>query len=95
VTAPLDSSSSDNLPLVFCTGYRIEYKQAGRAIPLPGKSRPPFAEDGTAVCYKGLIAMFIKHDVEADGTISNFISPDANLDTTHYVQLTPDGPLSP
>jgi hypothetical protein len=93
VSMPLDKNSSDALPVVFCTGYRVEYKPGGRAIPLTDKSR--YHDDGIAVSYHNNSAAFLKKSTQPDGSILNFISPDANLGATHYVQLTPDGPLSP
>jgi hypothetical protein len=38
VTADVTSSSPDGLPLVFMTGYRIEYEPDGRAIPVGGSN---------------------------------------------------------
>ena len=67
VTFCMDSSSSDLLPLVFLTGYKVTYVPGGTAVPII-KPYPPYtriwshgwngaadpAENpGIAVCYKG------------------------------------------
>jgi hypothetical protein len=56
----------------------------------------PF-EPGIAVFYKGNNAEFLKLNSppNADGTITNFISPNFHSEGKAYRQLTPDGPLPP
>jgi hypothetical protein len=93
VTMPIDKNSPDGVPVVFSTGYRVEYKPGGRAVPLADKSR--YNDDGIAVSYHSNSAAFLKKSTQPDGSILNFIPADTNLGTTHYIQLTPDGPLSP
>jgi hypothetical protein len=88
VTIPLDFSSSDALPVVFSTGYRIEYAPNGKASPLAGRKTP-----GIAVFYHSNAAWFKTDNPQADHVILNFISPDFKPDGKTYVQLTPDGPL--
>jgi hypothetical protein len=92
VTVPLDRNSPDELPVVFSTGYRIEYKPGGQAIPIIGKDR--YTQQGIAVCYHGNSAWF-KKNLTPDGPVPNFIPADANLGPGPYRQLTPDGPLAP
>jgi len=46
VTSVGDSSSSDSLPLVFLTGYRITYAPGGSALPIV-KPYPPFWPERT------------------------------------------------
>jgi len=75
VTSGLDSNSSDELPVVFTTGYRLGYAPGGSAIPL--KTSPqfsdsrsmqawlrgdsePWAAPGIAAYYKSNRAIFIK-----------------------------------
>jgi hypothetical protein len=96
VTIPVDSKSPDGLPLVFLTGYRIEYKAGGSAVPL-GKFVNPFGNDGLAVCYQGHDAWFkvVKSEHANDGIVVNFVSPDFDAHGQKFQQLTPDGPLLP
>lgn len=92
VTIPADSHSDDSLPLVFLTGYRIEYVPHGSATPLF-----PWAKEwtGIAVFYKGNNAAFLKNDGQPDGMVTNFISQAFEPAGKKYQQLTPDGPLAP
>jgi hypothetical protein len=88
VTTPLDFKSSDGLPVVFSTGYRIEYTPHGKATPLPG-----FKMSGIAVFYHSNNAWFRRDDLQSDHAVLDFISDDFKPDDKKYVQLTPDGPL--
>ncbi len=91
VTVPVDANSSDGaLPLVFSTGYRIEYAPSGRAIPLAN----------TQSSY--LIAYFVSNFATylptnstawTNGVIPNVLPATFNAKGVKYVQLTPDGPL--
>jgi hypothetical protein len=94
VTVPLDPTSSDEVPIVFETGFRIEYKAGGRAVPLSAV----FAAQsfGIAVHYMGNNSIFLKKDGMPDGVVANFISQSFDskeTDKKKYQQLTPDGPL--
>ena len=96
VTIPLDPTSSDEVPVVFETGFRIEYKASGSAVPLLSV----FAErpSGIAVHYFGNNSAFLKNDGLPDGVVTNFISQNFDSEETgkkKYQQLTPDGPLAP
>ncbi len=93
LTVPMDDKSSDFLPVVFLTGYRINYMQGGTAVPLfsSSESGPP----GIAVCYHGGSATWLKNDGQPDGIVMNFISSNFKPEGKNYVQLTPDGPLGP
>jgi type II secretory pathway pseudopilin PulG len=57
VTIPIDTSSSNHLPLVFLTGYRVTYQRGASAIPLSNavKNRIPCMaigyKDGTATYF--------------------------------------------
>jgi hypothetical protein len=91
VTVPLDAGSSDLLPVVFLTGYRINYVPGGSAVPLFSSSedRPP----GIAVCYHGNNPAWLKNDGQPDRIVKNFISTAFDPAGKKYQQLTPDGPL--
>jgi hypothetical protein len=93
VTIPLNSTSSDYLPMVFSTGYKINYVPNGSAIPLfsASEGRPP----GIAVTYHDGSTSFSVDDGKPDGIITNFINAKFDAAGTKYQQLTPDGPLSP
>lgn len=90
VTVPLDASSSDLLPVVFSTGFRVNYVPGGTAVPLfaPSKERA-----GIAVCYHGNNSAWLKNDGQPDCIVTNFVSPDFVPNGKKYQQLTPDGPL--
>ena len=92
VTVPLDSNSPDALPLVFLTGFRVQYTSGGSATPLF-----PWAKDwtGIAVLYKGDGARWLMNDRQPNGMVTNFISQAFEPAGKKYVQLTPDGPLGP
>jgi type II secretory pathway pseudopilin PulG len=95
VTVPVDSNSPDGLPLVFVTGYRVEYKAGGSAIPL-APSPSPFGFDGLAVCYKSNNAWFKREmPVRPDGVIQTFVPAEFAAGGRHFQQLTPDGSLPP
>jgi hypothetical protein len=93
VTSPVANNSPDDLPIVFSTGFRIEYKPGGRAFPLSPKSGPDVSKGGIAVTYHSNAARFLRNDQQPDGTVFNLIPKDANLGTETYHQLTPTGPL--
>jgi hypothetical protein len=90
VTIPLDTTSPDALPVVFSTGYRVDYVPNGKATPLGAR-----AMDGIAVCYHGNNSAWLKNDGQPDGIVTNFISQAFEPDGKKYWQLTPDGPLAP
>jgi hypothetical protein len=97
VTVPADSNSPDGLPLVFLTGYRIDYKPGGSAVPVSG-SHTPFPLDGLAVCYKNNNAFFkVPNHQQSlpNHGITNFVPPDFDPKGQKFQQLTPDGPLPP
>jgi hypothetical protein len=94
VTIPVDGSTSGDVPVVFDTGYRIEYKPGGSATPLPGRARPDSCRDGLSVCCHDNNA-FVKPITLIDGTVANFIPATSHLGPGPFTQLTPEGPLSP
>ncbi|MCE0498282.1 MAG: hypothetical protein LV481_10095 [Methylacidiphilales bacterium] len=92
VTSTPDGSTSDELPLVFLTGYKVNYVPGGAAVPL---MKPEY--QGIAVCYKSNNASFVvapsSTAVNPDGSIPNFVPADFNPQGKTYRQLTPDGVL--
>jgi hypothetical protein len=91
VTVPLDAGSSDLMPVVFSTGYRINYAPGGSAVPLSLSSEDKLS--GIAVCYHGNNSAWLKNDGQPDGMVTNFISQAFDPAGKKYQQLTPDGPL--
>jgi hypothetical protein len=89
----MDDSSCDSLPMVFLTGYRINYVAGGSAVPLysSSESRSP----GIAVCYHSLTAWFHVNDGKSDGIVTNVIDQNFDPKNEVYRQLTPDGELAP
>ena len=84
------SSSSDLLPVVFCTGETITYPTtSGTAYNLPLSGTGTFQNNGIAVAYKGNSATFLKGTLSGSGAVvSGFISASFN-DTASYVQVKP------
>jgi len=100
MTSGVDKSSPEELPVVFITGYKINYTPGGTAVALPRhdtgwfgwlESRY-FETPGIAVCYKNNTAMF-KVEAGGQGLIQKFVSPAFYADGKTYRQLTPEGPL--
>ena len=90
VTVPLDAHSDDLLPVVFSTGYRVNYVTGGSAVPHFSSSEKRLS--GIAVCYHGNNAAWLKSDGQSDGVVTNFISQAFEPNGKKYVQLTPEGP---
>ncbi len=106
VTAGLKPGEGSEMPLVFTTGFRIEYRPGGRAIsltkPFPmiipdgwfAKARPV---DGLAVAYQNTSAWFrggrgqVVLGPDGYGFV-HVIPSDAEV-TGSYRQLAPNGPL--
>ena len=91
VTSGVKGDSSDQVPVVFCTGYTVTYSAGASAVRDPSSSTP-FPGPGTsfsglAVCYKGNNARFITAD--AEGTVPGFIPADFGSSSTTYQQLKP------
>ena len=85
VTAGVDGNSPDGLPVVFTTGYKINYATDGSAVPLV-KPPPP----GIAVAYKEADSSKYLRATGPDGSVAN-VAPAGRA----FQQLTPDGPLGP
>jgi hypothetical protein len=93
VTAGMTVQSPDMVPGVFATGYRIDYKPGGSAVPIKGVSRPDVCKDGLPIAYHSNNA-FYKNTRDPAGVVTNIISANAQLGTNVYTQLTPTGPLA-
>jgi len=87
VTTGVDSDTSDDLPIVFSTGFKITYAAGGSAAPL---AQP--APRGLAVTYKNDSTKYCV-PTNPDGTVANFIPTTFDAKGKTYRQLTPDGPL--
>jgi hypothetical protein len=100
VTCCVDSSSPDDLPIVFLTGFKVNYQAGAKAIP----TDPPdvdvkrtwsqwwngtddYHPKGIAVSDKGNSARWIKAD--ENGSVPNFIPDDFDSKGKMYRQLTP------
>jgi len=93
VTIPVDSHSPQDFPLVFLTGYRINYHPDGSAVPLPSAAHP---FHGLAACYHSNSAAFLgPNPAGSSQDIEHFIPLDFDPKGQHFQQLTPDGPLPP
>ena len=93
VTTPMDDSTADNVPGVFCTGFRMEYKPGGAAISLPHQQRPTACRDGLPICFHSNNVWY-KATGDPNGVVTNVIPSDAELGPGPFVQLTPNGPLT-
>jgi hypothetical protein len=93
VTVPMDGTTSDDVPGVFCTGFRLEYKPGGNAIPLADRSRPDTCKDSFFVCFHSNNARYKTADKDAGGVVKKVIPVDAKLGDAAFSQLTPYGPL--
>jgi GYF domain 2 len=91
VTSGVTADSSDYVPVVFCTGYRVIY-EAGASAARDGSSATPFPGPGrglagVAVAYKNSSARFLNADVR--GTVTAFIPSTFDPGTKDYQQLRP------
>jgi hypothetical protein len=86
VTNSVRTDDSDSLPLVFTTGYKLQYRPKGDALPLTHVStiyliltRKNGAIDIRTSVAKGVVPLAILSSFDTKGRT--------------YQQLTPDGPL--
>jgi hypothetical protein len=93
VTSGVDGSSSDLLPVVFLTGFKVGYSAGAPAIPL--RNTRDIRSSGIAVYYKNFIAAYKGNDMKPDGVVDEFIPNEFSDPGKIYQQLTPNGPLSP
>jgi len=92
LTVPLDGNSPEGVPVVFVTGFRIDYVPGGGATPLfkPSGNRPSVF----AVGYKTDSNSYLKGR-ESDGLVDKVISLQFDTGGNKFQQLTPDGVLGP
>ena len=90
VTSGVTGDSSDLVPVVFMTGYKVTYTAGSSAVPLV----KPFPA-GTVVCYKGnnTQVLFPGANAATDGSIPNFVPANFDAKGKTLVQLTPVGAL--
>jgi type II secretory pathway pseudopilin PulG len=84
VTSGVTSNSSDLVPVVFTTGYILNYAPGASAVPDLGV-KSPF--HGMSVAYKSNAARFCK--AIPDGTVPGIISSRFAADIITYRQLKP------
>jgi hypothetical protein len=97
VTCCLDESSPDQTPLVFATGYKVNYKLGSSALPESWPARnwwewlttDDYPRGFIVVTYKSNSSVVLK--AASDGSIPNFIPSPFIGASTGYRQLTPDG----
>jgi hypothetical protein len=109
LTVSVDSQDTDDLPLVFLTGYRVTYMPGAAAVPLI-KPLPRFGVErprwwllgGETVQWQGENgqAVYYKGDkatwLHAQGdSVPNFVPASFDANGKTYQQLTPDGVLPP
>lgn len=103
VTCCVDADSPDSLPLVFMTGYKVDYT-AGAGVHLLKKETAFSWTDWwtvktvrlyfVPVCYKNTTDRAIMFPDDS-GSIPGFIPADFDPKGKIYRQLTPDGELKP
>jgi hypothetical protein len=93
VTEGMTDHSPDMVPGVFATGYLVEYKPGGHAIPLVDRARPVVCRDGLPVAYHNNDTYY-RTTLDRAGVVTNAVPIDADLGPGPYTQLTPDGPVT-
>jgi len=107
VTGGVDRSTSDFIPMVFLTGYKVTYAPGTAAVYIDRSfSAPtrtwsewwagmpdPITYDGIAVAFKDNSAKFmiLKDSSGTERSVPEFVSKDFVPDGKTYRQLTPDG----
>jgi hypothetical protein len=87
VTDGVDLNSSDAVPVLFLTGFILNYAPGSAAVPA---SDDALKRDGMVIYYHSNSAQFLKKDT--DGTVHNAVPKNFDDKGHHYQQLTPDGP---
>jgi hypothetical protein len=107
VTGGATLDSAGNLPLVFLTGYRVEYKPGGKAVSLTAPCPPfqiitlkgPEADNGAGASliatYANLIVREEKLEIPSNGygEVLNFVPGYFDAHGQTFRQLTPTGVL--
>jgi hypothetical protein len=86
VTTGVVQDSSDDVPLVFTTGFTVTYAPGAKAIRTEGEEAP-FGNDGIAVVYKNTSSAFRVAD--SDGSISTLVPAKFDPGKKTYRQLRP------
>jgi hypothetical protein len=103
VTIPLGREELGACPMVFLTGYRVQYVPNGKAV-CPDASQVP---SWSGISYSNQVSISVWDNRPAppieglparpyflpDHSIANFVPADFDAKGVKYVQLTPDGPL--
>jgi hypothetical protein len=84
VTNGIQADDSDFLPIVFATGFKIDYIPGGKAHPLANAN-----PDGVPVSFKSNSAAWVRSTSNGITLIDPAFDPKGRT----YQQLTPDGPL--
>ena len=87
VTAGVDLNSSDAVPILFLTGFSINYTPGSGAEPDSDDAKK---RDGIVIYYKSNNAKF--QPKAGDGTVPHVVPQDFDDKDHHYLQLTPSGP---
>ena len=95
VTAPLELSSDPSLPLLFITGFKMNYIPGGSAVPRPAPTSSSVVHAGIYVFYVNNSTMFRVNDGKPDEIVPNVVDPSFKPSGKTYIQLTPDGSLPP
>jgi hypothetical protein len=97
VTRGVTDQSSDTVPVVFLTGYKVTYQPSSSALNLhpAGWWATLFDKSGygIAVCYRSNSGEAMK--AAANGSIPDFIPANFDPRGQTYAQLTPEGELGP
>jgi hypothetical protein len=92
VTVPVEVGRTDGcVPLVFTTGFKINYVAGGSAVPYPTPSSA--TRGGFTVFYVNNTAAYIRNDGKLDEVVPNVIHFTFKTNGLTYVQLSPDGPV--
>ena len=92
VTSVVSEKDSNFIPIVFNTGYKVNYVPDGDAVPLDASS---VVMQGLTVAYKSNTAAFVKDDGLPDHIVKNVLQASFDPQGKTYQQLTPTGPLKP
>ncbi len=87
VTAGVDLKSSDAVPILFMTGFLVDYTVGSAAVPLTEDAKK---RDGMVIFYHSNSTQFLIKD--PNGTVRSAIPKAFDGKGHHYQQLTPDGP---
>jgi hypothetical protein len=93
VTTPLELTSDPSLPLLFITGFKMNYVPGGSAVPRPTPTPSSVIHAGIYIFYVNNSAMFRVNDGKPDEIVPNVVDPSFKPSGKTYIQLSPDGPV--